>query len=68
MCGADTAGAPGEFPAGGAEGKRYISCGEANRMRDGSYARTAGMVPARQMPGTATWVLFITIEDESEGL
>ncbi len=36
-----------------------------SRMRDGARARYAGIVICRQRPGTASGVLFMTLEDES---
>ncbi len=38
---------------------------EVNGLRDGSRVRYAGMVTCRQRPGTASGVVFVTLEDES---
>ena len=35
------------------------------RLPQGDQARTAGLVISRQRPGTATGVLFLTLEDET---
>jgi error-prone DNA polymerase len=34
-------------------------------MRDGARARVAGLVLVRQQPGTASGVIFMTLEDET---
>jgi len=34
-------------------------------MRDGAFVRIAGLVTCRQRPGTASGVLFLTLEDET---
>ncbi|MCC6983311.1 MAG: error-prone DNA polymerase [Bauldia sp.] len=46
-----------------AEGAR--SCAETSALPDGARTRTAGVVLVRQRPGTASGVIFMTIEDES---
>lgn len=37
----------------------------ASTKDDGRFVKTAGLVPVRQMPGTAKGVMFMTIEDET---
>ena len=39
--------------------------GSVNRKRNGARVRYAGMVICRQRPGTASGVVFMTLEDES---
>jgi len=41
------------------------SCTEATGAPDGSRARVAGLVLVRQQPGSASGVVFVTIEDET---
>jgi len=41
-----------------------LSSRDLTRAKDGSRARTAGMVICRQRPGTASGVVFMTLEDE----
>ena len=43
----------------------YVSCDEAERLRDGQAVKVAGLVLVRQKPGSAKGVMFITIEDET---
>jgi error-prone DNA polymerase len=38
---------------------------EISLLPHGSQVRTAGLVTCRQRPGTATGVVFVTLEDES---
>jgi len=45
--------------------KGVATCAEAMQARDGRWVRAAGLVLARQMPGSAKGVMFITIEDET---
>ena len=45
--------------------RRIVSCAEAMEARDGSWLETAGIVLVRQRPGSASGVVFITIEDET---
>ena len=45
--------------------QRFLSCAEANSLRDGRSVRAAGLVLVRQRPGSAKNVTFITIEDET---
>ena len=42
-----------------------LSSEELRHMRDGEYVRTAGLVIARQRPGTAKGFIFISMEDEA---
>ena len=49
---------------------RYTGMGvkttrEANAMRNGAWVSTAGVVLVRQRPGTASGVVFITLEDDT---
>jgi error-prone DNA polymerase len=44
--------------------ERILSCAETSALRDGSRARTAGIVLVRQRPGTGK-AIFITLEDET---
>jgi len=41
-----------------------LSSRDVKRTRDGAFVRTAGMVIARQRPGTAKGFIFISMEDE----
>lgn len=45
--------------------RRIVTCAEAMNARDGRRLMTAGLVLARQKPGSAKGVMFITIEDET---
>ncbi|WP_145200276.1 error-prone DNA polymerase [Sphingobium sp. B2] len=45
--------------------ERFVSCAEANALKDGRPVRLAGLVLVRQRPGSAKNVTFITIEDET---
>jgi error-prone DNA polymerase len=44
---------------------RCHSAAELERCRHGQFVRVAGLVTGRQRPGTATGVLFVTLEDET---
>nr|WP_284145411.1 error-prone DNA polymerase [Xanthobacter aminoxidans] len=44
--------------------ERILSCVEASALKDGAFARTAGVVLVRQRPGNGK-AIFITIEDET---
>ena len=44
---------------------KYLSATEIAAARHGQLMRTAGLVISRQRPGTATGVVFITLEDET---
>ncbi len=41
------------------------TCSETVAVRDGGWARAAGLVLVRQRPGSAKGVIFMTIEDET---
>lgn len=45
--------------------RRIVSCAEVMEARDGSRLETAGIVLVRQRPGSASGVVFVTIEDET---
>ncbi len=45
--------------------RRIVSCVEAMEARDGRWLEAAGIVLARQRPGSAKGVMFITVEDET---
>jgi error-prone DNA polymerase len=45
--------------------ERIVSCAELKTMRDGAKVKIAGLTLARQRPGTANGVVFVTIEDET---
>ena len=42
-----------------------LTCGDADRLKDGRHCKVAGLVLVRQRPGSAKGVMFITIEDET---
>jgi error-prone DNA polymerase len=44
---------------------RCITADELTTSRHGQFVRVAGLVTGRQRPGTATGVLFVTLEDET---
>jgi error-prone DNA polymerase len=49
-------------------GRKVARCWTARRLEDsrhGQFVRVAGVVTGRQRPGTATGVLFVTLEDET---
>ncbi len=48
-----------------AVGERLKPAAELDRMRDGVKVSVAGLVVARQRPGTAKGVVFLLLEDES---
>jgi error-prone DNA polymerase len=43
----------------------FVTAEGVGRLRHGAPVRTAGLVITRQRPGTATGVVFITLEDET---
>jgi error-prone DNA polymerase len=45
--------------------RRCILQGDLPNRRNGSFARIAGLVTGRQRPGTASGVIFLTLEDET---
>ena len=44
---------------------RIVSCGEVKAMRDGLRVSVGGVILVRQRPGSASGVVFMTIEDET---
>jgi len=45
--------------------RRTIRCADLIDQRDGSWVEAAGLVLVRQQPGTASGVIFATLEDET---
>ena len=45
--------------------KRILSSAEWREVPDGRYTRLAGIIKVRQRPGTATGIVFMTLEDET---
>jgi error-prone DNA polymerase len=45
--------------------QRVSSAKELRTLKDGDYVKTAGMVIARQRPGTAMGFIFLSMEDET---
>ena len=43
----------------------YVPCSTADALRHGRRTRIAGLITARQRPGTAKGVIFLTLEDET---
>jgi error-prone DNA polymerase len=56
---------PVAFLRGDLARERIIPCRDLLAARDGQRLTVAGLVLVRQRPGTATGVVFITIEDET---
>src|ERR1700688_644749 len=56
---------PVEFLRADLTGRRIVTCAEAMAARDGRWLEAAGLVLARQRPGSARGVMFITLEDET---
>jgi error-prone DNA polymerase len=46
-------------------GKRYLSARALRESGDNALVRCAGIVTCRQRPGTASGVIFVTLEDET---
>ncbi len=46
-------------------GQRTIRSSDLNTARNGAYVDVAGLVITRQRPGTASGVIFVTLEDEA---
>jgi error-prone DNA polymerase len=46
-------------------GEGALTCTGATSLRDGAWAKVAGVVLVRQRPGSAKGVIFMTIEDET---
>jgi error-prone DNA polymerase len=47
------------------ERRRTLRCADLDRVRDGTFVEVAGLVLVRQRPGTASGVIFATLEDET---
>jgi error-prone DNA polymerase len=47
------------------ERRRILRCADLIDQRDGTIVEAAGLVLVRQQPGTASGVIFMTIEDET---
>ncbi len=45
--------------------RRTVRCADLIEQRDGSWVEAAGLVLVRQQPGTASGVIFSTLEDET---
>ena len=45
--------------------RRYVAAGELRERGDRAVVRCAGLVTCRQRPGTASGVIFVTLEDET---
>jgi error-prone DNA polymerase len=45
--------------------QKILPAREANALRDGRWVRVCGLVLVRQRPGTASGIVFFTLEDES---
>ena len=45
--------------------RRFSTAENLNQLPHGRQVRTAGLVTCRQRPGTATGVVFVTLEDET---
>jgi error-prone DNA polymerase len=45
--------------------RRFLSAGELAQRGDRALVRVAGIVTGRQRPGTATGIVFVTLEDET---
>jgi len=56
---------PVAFPRGELQPRGIIPCADLLMARDGQRLVVAGLVLVRPRPGTATGVIFITLEDET---
>ena len=56
---------PVAFLRGELQPRGIIPCADLLTSRDGQRVTVAGLVLVRQRPGTATGVIFITLEDET---
>ncbi len=56
---------PVSFMRAGLAAERMVTCADLRQMRDGRTLTVAGIVLIRQRPGSASGVLFITVEDET---
>ena len=45
--------------------RHLVTAEQINTLPHGRHARTAGLVITRQRPGTASGVVFVTLEDET---
>lgn len=45
--------------------ERIAACADVRELRDGAFVSVAGVVLVRQRPGSASGVVFMTIEDET---
>jgi error-prone DNA polymerase len=45
--------------------QRFVTTAELRQLPDRALARAAGIVTCRQRPGTASGVMFVTVEDET---
>jgi error-prone DNA polymerase len=45
--------------------QRILSARDANALKQGTWVKVAGLVLIRQRPGTASGIVFITLEDET---
>jgi error-prone DNA polymerase len=45
--------------------RRFLAAQDLARLEDRALARVAGIVTGRQRPGTASGVIFVTLEDET---
>jgi error-prone DNA polymerase len=56
---------PLSFLRGELTRQRWRSTADLRRLKDGDRVRVAGLVLVRQRPGTASGIVFITLEDET---
>jgi error-prone DNA polymerase len=56
---------PVSFMRQSLERRGVIACGDLDKCRNGQRVEVAGLVLVRQRPGTATGVVFATLEDET---
>ncbi|WP_068312838.1 error-prone DNA polymerase [Polycladidibacter hongkongensis] len=56
---------PVEFARADLNKQRILPCDHLGNAANGSYVEVAGLVLVRQRPGTASGVIFLTLEDES---
>jgi error-prone DNA polymerase len=56
---------PVSFMRRSLERRGIVACADLDRMRNGQRVEVAGLVLVRQRPGTATGVVFATLEDET---
>ncbi len=58
-------GHPVEFLRARLARERVLACRDVADVKDGSFVRAAGVVLVRQRPGSASGVIFMTLEDET---